>query len=174
MLLMVLSGVSLTACVGIGQTVEEDGTVIEEQDEMETDEEDSDVEADDEDSIKIEADATKIEDKDKATTTEPKVTVNYVDGTFASDGGYAAPSGAESIGVSVTLAGNTVTGLSVVSNTSNPSSKQYQALFIGGINALVVGKKLDDIGSFSNVNGSSLTPKGFAAAIAAIKAKATK
>lgn len=180
MLLMVLSSVSLTACAGPEQTVEDEETVIEEQQEMDTDGEDSDLEEDDDedddkddDDVKIEGGATKIEEKDKVTT-EPKVTVTYVDGTFASDGVYQAPSGAESIGVSVTLAGDVVTGLSVVSKAKADDSKRYQNLFIGGINSLVVGKKLNDIGSFSNVSGSSLTPKGFVAAIEAIKAKAAK
>jgi hypothetical protein len=108
------------------------------------------------------------------TTTPPPVTSSvYKDGTYSSVGTYMAPSGQESIGVSMTLAGDVVKDVSVTSNATNSDSKKYQQKFISGYKTMVVGKKISDI-SLSKVSGSSLTPNGFNDAIAkiAVQAKA--
>ncbi len=42
-------------------------------------------------------------------------------------------------------------------------------MFANSIGALVVGKPLDEIGGYSAVNGASLTPKGFDAALSQIR-----
>lgn len=98
---------------------------------------------------------------------------NYEDGSYTEVGSYINPADGDSITVTVTLKGDTISALNVKSNTTHETSKIYQGLFIEGINQLVVGKKIDEIETFSQVNGSSLTPKGFAEAINAIKADAT-
>lgn len=95
----------------------------------------------------------------------------YKDGTYTADGSYQTPETVEQISVSVTLSGDTVTQVTVTGNPQASESKQYQAKFISGISAVVVGKKLDDI-SVDKVAGSSLTSKGFNQAIATIRTEA--
>lgn len=106
------------------------------------------------------------------TTTPPPVTSSvYKDGSYSAVGTYTAPSGEESIGVSVTLAGDVVKDVSVTANATNSDSKKYQQKFIAGYKTMVVGKKISDI-KLSKVSGSSLTPNGFNDAIAKIEAGA--
>lgn len=110
--------------------------------------------------------------KPQETVSEPKVTLKYVDGVYTQTGAYQSPAGPESIKVTVSVKDDFVSSVTVVSNAVNEGSKQYQALFIDGINSLVVGKKLSDVAALGQVNGSSLTPKGFQQALASIKSDA--
>lgn len=96
----------------------------------------------------------------------------YEDGTYTETGSYVSPAGPESVTVTVTVTDDVVTGVSVVSNAVNPNSIIYQSLFIDGVNSVVVGKSLDELGSLGPVNGSSLTPTGFNQAMVAIQAEA--
>jgi uncharacterized protein with FMN-binding domain len=95
----------------------------------------------------------------------------YTDGTYSSSGSYQAPSGTETVDVTITLTGNVVTGLEVVGEATDPTAKLHQGEFISGINAEVVGKNIDEL-SIDKVGGSSLTSGGFNAALATIKADA--
>lgn len=95
----------------------------------------------------------------------------YADGTYSASGSYQAPSGTESVDVTITLKDDVITDVQVVGNASDPEAQQHQGEFIGGIAAEVVGKDIDQI-SVSRVSGSSLTSGGFNAAIAEIKADA--
>ncbi|MET0806180.1 MAG: FMN-binding protein [Lacisediminihabitans sp.] len=95
------------------------------------------------------------------------------DGSYTEDGEYNSPGGEEKIEVKVTLAGGVITAVTVTSDPSNDATaKQYQAQFIKGISAEVVGKKIDSL-SVSKVSGSSLTSMGFNAAIKKIEADAS-
>lgn len=94
------------------------------------------------------------------------------DGTYTETGRYQSPAGNDSIKVTLTLTNSVVTNLKVTPNATNPTAKQYQGDFVSGINALVVGKKIDSL-KISQVSGSSLTSTGFNAAIAQIKSDAT-
>ena len=96
---------------------------------------------------------------------------SYKDGTYTADGSYRTPETVEKISVSVTLSAGTVTKVSVTGDPQAAETKHYQAQFIGGISAQVVGKKLDEI-SVDKVAGSSLTSKGFTQALAAIRTEA--
>jgi uncharacterized protein with FMN-binding domain len=96
---------------------------------------------------------------------------DYKDGSYTADGSYQSPNGTESITVTVTLADDTVTAVDVVSNAESANSKRYQAEFISGIAAEVVGKDIDSL-KVSKVAGSSLTSGGFNAAIDTIKTEA--
>lgn len=118
-----------------------------------------------------EKDVTKIEKK-PVVKDEPVVTVKYLDGSYTETGAYQSPAGPENVKVVVTVSGDVVTGVTVTPMAVNETSVKFQGQFVAGINALVVGKKLDEIGGFAQVNGSSLTPKGFDSALAAIKADA--
>ncbi|MBI4232124.1 hypothetical protein HY605_02735 [Candidatus Peregrinibacteria bacterium] len=93
----------------------------------------------------------------------------YEDGSYTEVGNYESPAGTESVTVTVALKADVVESVNVVSNAVNETSKKMQGLFIDGVGSLVVGKKLDEIGGLAQVNGSSLSPLGFNAAIEAIK-----
>lgn len=120
--------------------------------------------------------APKTEPKVEASTPvvqpEVKVTV-YNNGSYTKTGSYNSPGGAESVTVTVNVKDDVVQSVNVVSNTNNETSKNFQGLFIAGINAQVVGKRLESV-SVGVVNGSSLTGSGFNSAIASIKAEAKR
>lgn len=97
---------------------------------------------------------------------------SYADGTYTESASYQSPNGTETIDVTITLAGDVITAVEVVGHGASPDSKHYQGEFIGGIDAMVVGKDIDSI-SVSKVAGSSLTSGGFNKAIEAIKDDAT-
>ncbi|MCU1533652.1 MAG: hypothetical protein JWR53_133 [Glaciihabitans sp.] len=99
-------------------------------------------------------------------------TTTFKDGTYSSDGKYTSPGGAEVINVSLTLVSNKVTAVTVKTVTADPTATQYEAQFISGISAVVVGKDLNTL-KVDRVAGSSLTSLGFDDALTAIKADAS-
>lgn len=105
-----------------------------------------------------------------AGTAAPSST-GFADGTYTADGDYLAPSGPESVTVTVTVAADAVTAVEVVGHATDPQAKEHQAEFIGGIASVVVGKPLAGL-AVDRVAGSSLTGKGFNAALDAIRADA--
>lgn len=96
---------------------------------------------------------------------------SYTDGTYTEDGSYLSPAGEQTVTVKVTLASDTVTAISVTPHAVDPTAKRYQAMFVDGVAAIVVGKDIDSL-QVSRVAGSSLTSGGFNKAIAAIEADA--
>jgi len=98
---------------------------------------------------------------------------DYTDGTYTESGDYQAPSGAETVEVTVALADNVITSVEVVGDATDAQAKRHQGEFADGIGDIVVGKNIDEI-SVDKVGGSSLTSDGFNAAIEAIKADAAK
>lgn len=106
-------------------------------------------------------------------TTSPPVADDsgYADGTYTADGQYIAPSGPESVTVTLTLAEGAVTAVEVVGHASDPQAKRHQSDFIGGIAAVVVGQPIEGL-AVDRVAGSSLTGQGFNAALDAIRAEA--
>ena len=97
----------------------------------------------------------------------------YQDGTYTATGSYVSPAGPEEVGVTLTLAGDTVTGAEFVGKAENPGSVRMQAEFAKGYQQLVVGKSIDQL-ELGVVNGSSLTPKGFMDAVAKIQVQAAR
>jgi uncharacterized protein with FMN-binding domain len=95
----------------------------------------------------------------------------YEDGTYEASGDYQAPSGTETVDVTVTLADGVITDVQVVGNATDPEAQQHQGEFIDGIAGEVVGKPIDEI-QVSKISGSSLTSGGFNKAIEEIKADA--
>ena len=93
----------------------------------------------------------------------------YVDGTYTESGDYQAPSGTETVEVTVTLADGVITDITVVGDATDPTAQSRQGQFIAGIADIVVGKNIDDL-DVQKVGGSSLTSGGFNVAIEAIKA----
>jgi uncharacterized protein with FMN-binding domain len=116
------------------------------------------------------AEATPVE----APTAEPGVSQTpalYNDGTYQAQGGYQSPNGPETIELTITLAGNVITDITVNPGASNATSQRYQGQFAGGVAAETVGKSLDEL-QVSRVSGSSLTSGGFTQALESIKADA--
>ena len=99
------------------------------------------------------------------------ITGPYTDGTYEASGQYTNPHGQETVDVTLTLVDDTITAVEVVGHGTDPNTENYQGQFIAGIEAEVVGKKLDEI-SVDRVGGSSLTSTGFNAAVEEIKADA--
>ena len=92
-------------------------------------------------------------------------------GTWTETGDYQTPGGQESVTVTLTAEDGVVTAVKVTGSGGSPNSQQYQTAFISGISAEVVGKPLStlDVGA---VSGSSLTGRGFDAALEKIRADA--
>ena len=101
----------------------------------------------------------------------PGSAAGYKDGTYSADGNYKSPNGTETVGVQLTLAIGTVSGVEITEHPSNPNTRKFQGQFASGIADQVVGKSLDEI-NVSKVAGSSLTSGGFNQAVDAIKAQA--
>ena len=95
----------------------------------------------------------------------------YTDGTYTESGSYQTPNGTESVEVTLTLADDVITAVEVTGSGGSRDTQEYQGQFIDGIDAVVVGKNIDDI-SVSKVAGSSLTSGGFNQAVEAIRADA--
>ena len=95
----------------------------------------------------------------------------YTDGTYTESGSYQTPNGTESVEVTLTLADDVITAVEITGSGGSRDTQEYQGQFIDGIDAVVVGKNIDDI-SVSKVAGSSLTSGGFNQAVEAIRADA--
>lgn len=109
---------------------------------------------------------------DTTVTTKPtEETSTYKDGTYKATGTYTSPAGEETASISLTLKDDVITNAIFTVSATNPGSKVWQGKFNEGYEAVVVGKKIDEL-SLSVVNGSSLTPKGFMDAVADIKVEA--
>ena len=118
------------------------------------------------------ADTTSTTTQTTAADSGSASTGSYTDGDYSGSGSYSNPGGTSKVEVKLTLAGGKITAIDVTPEAENPTSKQYQTQFAGGIADQVVGKSLDDI-DVSKVAGSSLTSKGFNDAIDQIKAEAS-
>ena len=105
------------------------------------------------------------------TGTDTVTSGDYKDGTYTESGDYQAPSGTETVEVTVTLADNVITDVKVVGDATDPTAQLHQGEFISGIDGVVKGKNIDEL-DVHKVGGSSLTSGGFNAAIELIKADA--
>ena len=95
----------------------------------------------------------------------------FKDGTYTATGSYQTPGGQESIDVTLTLSGNTITDAKLTQNATGGEAAEFQSKFASGYKSLVVGKKITDV-SLTRVAGSSLTPIGFNNAISDIENQA--
>ncbi len=95
----------------------------------------------------------------------------YKDGTYTATGSYVSPGGPDQVGVTLTLKNDLITDITVTPMPGDRESAQYQNKFISGYKPLVVGKDIATV-SLSKVSGSSLTSRGFNAALAQIKTQA--
>lgn len=97
----------------------------------------------------------------------------YADGAHSATGQYLAPSGPERIDVTITIESDLVSAVAVTGHARDETAQEYQAEFISGIGALVIGKPLAEL-SVSRVAGSSLTSTGFNAALDTIRGDALR
>lgn len=148
--MFIVSGLLFTACSS--DPVVEENT---------TDERDSETEQ-----------VEEVDESDESSGSDEEESSVYEDGVYEANGAYVSPAGPETIGVSITVKDDKVTAVSLSNEATNEASINFQKLFIEGISAEVVGKPLDEIGGYSSINGSSLTPDGFDSALAIIKAEA--
>ncbi len=95
-------------------------------------------------------------------------TDSYADGEYQAVGSYRSPAGNESLEVTLTLSGGTVSDANVTSKAKNSTSRGYQQDFIGSFKSEVIGKSISEI-ELDAVGGSSLTPNGFNEAVEQIK-----
>lgn len=161
--LFIISGLLFTACSGGERPYGEDGIGPEDVEQPEVN--GGGMDAD----MGMPAEGSDVEDT--AVTQEDSDSA-YVDGTYTKTGSYVSPAGPETVGVTLTIEGDLVTAVSIETYSSNDVSQKLQDMFAEGIGAKVTGVSLDEIGEFSSVNGSSLTPKGFQDALEQIKAEA--
>lgn len=96
----------------------------------------------------------------------------YADGIYTKTATYRSPGGTQSVTVTFTLANDVITDSKFFAQSTNNTCQRYMDKFASGYSALVVGKDIDAV-NLTVVNGSSLTPKGFMDAVAAIKGDAT-
>ena len=109
---------------------------------------------------------------DSSTAPSDSSTATLKDGSYTETASYQSPGGTQKVTVKATLASGVVTALTVTTDASDPTAKQYQTQFISGIDSEVVGKKITSL-KVSRVAGSSLTSIGFNEAIAAIEKDAS-
>lgn len=105
------------------------------------------------------------------TTSTTTSTSTYKDGTYTATGSYFTPGGVQTITVTATLTGNTVSSISADGDANGGDSAQYQSRFLSGYKSQVVGKDINSV-SLSRVSGSSLTSNGFNSALTKIKNEA--
>jgi uncharacterized protein with FMN-binding domain len=109
---------------------------------------------------------TQTSSTSSSTTT---ATTNYKDGTYTATGSFYTPNGSEQIGVTVTLASNKITTVSIDSSSiTSGTSYEYTSLFADGINQAVDGQNINDV-QVGRISGASLTPIGFNNALQTIK-----
>lgn len=96
-------------------------------------------------------------------------TSSYRNGTYEAIGSYVSPGGKESVDVTITIKDGKIIETSMTAKASDPEAKQHQQLFADHYKELIVGRKLNDVGSLSRVAGSSLTSNGFNDALDQIK-----
>ncbi len=95
----------------------------------------------------------------------------YTDGTYTAKGSYESPAGNETIEVSLTVADDVVTDVTVTPMADDATAVKFETQFASGIADEVVGKSLDGL-SVDKVSGSSLTGTGFNAALDQIRTDA--
>lgn len=105
-----------------------------------------------------------------ATTDPPDTATALRDGEYNAKGWYG--SGPSSIDVTLTLENGTVTAVEVEPNATDPTSLNYQRRFASGVDDLVVGRPLAELGDVV-VSGSSSTPAGFDDAVRKIRRAAS-
>jgi uncharacterized protein with FMN-binding domain len=116
--------------------------------------------------------ATPVATTATTTTTSTSSGVSgYKDGTYTASSGYYVPSGNESIQVSLTLSGGTITNVSIVNSEGDRDSAAFQRDFTASYKSYVVGKKISSL-QLGVIAGASDTTQGFNDALSQIASQA--
>ncbi|MYS36749.1 hypothetical protein GT025_21780 [Streptomyces sp. SID4920] len=95
--------------------------------------------------------------------------MQYADGRYEATGEYGTQD--SSIGVTLTLANDVITKVTVDPHATDPTSLDLQKRFADAIPDRVVGRDIDDV-HIDRLAGSSHTPDGFNDALERIKKEA--
>ena len=95
----------------------------------------------------------------------------YRNGLYSAVGHYATPGGNESIGVTVAVVNQQITGVDVKVEATSPTARQFQEQFRTRILPAIISKDLASA-KVSRVAGASLTSVGFNDALQRIRAAA--
>lgn len=95
----------------------------------------------------------------------------YADGRYEATGEYGSQD--SSIGVTLTLADDVITEVTVDPHATDPTSLDLQERFADAIGDRVVGRDIDDV-HIDRLAGSSHTPDGFNDALEKIKNEAER
>ena len=114
---------------------------------------------------------TPVETTTTGTSSRTASASTYKDGTYTATGTYMSPGGQDHVGVTLTLASDIVTDVTVTPEPGDNESARYQNKFVSGYKQYVVGKNIADI-HLTRVSGSSLTPIGFQDALTQIETQA--
>ena len=107
---------------------------------------------------------SQVSTSDQTTTTSGSSNGTYTDGSYTATGSYSTPGGKESVTVTATVTGGTITAVDTTGSADGGESEEYQSKFLSNYKSQVVGKSIDEV-SLSRVAGSSLTSNGFNDAI---------
>lgn len=173
--LLVLSGMTLTACGGadgIEEIIEDSVNETEVDLDFEVDGKSGEEEAVTEEEVTEEVDdAQALADAIREDLAElPETT--YTNGSYTANGDYQSPAGPESISITLVIQDDVVKSATVVPQATHDTSLNFQEKFAGGVVMQVVGMDLDEL-NVGNVSGSSLTGDGFNAALASIQSQAS-
>lgn len=105
----------------------------------------------------------------EASSAIPTPASDYEDGTYNAVGEYGG--GPSYLDVTVTVADNLVTVVTVKPKAENETSRGYQERFAAAVSDEVIGKSLDEA-EVGKLAGASTCPDGFNAAIAQIREQA--
>jgi uncharacterized protein with FMN-binding domain len=104
-------------------------------------------------------------------TTNETPSGTFKDGTYSAASDYFVPPGNENIEVTVTLASQVITDISVKNSENDRQSADFQDEFTAGYKSKVVGQKLRGF-KLSSVAGASDTTRAFNDALDQIASKA--
>lgn len=111
--------------------------------------------------------------EEAAPVEEPQADANeFANGSYTASASYNTPAGAHNLSVTLNVENDQVVWVQASSDGKHPESQEYTERFLGGLDARVVGVPLADLGRLGAVNGASLTPKGFDAALEQIRSQA--
>lgn len=94
---------------------------------------------------------------------------HYADGRYSAQGAFGTPPSA--LDVTVTLADDVITAVTVTPAATNATAREYQSRFAPAVPDVVVGRNIDDV-HLTRLAGASDTPKCFNDALEKIKQQA--
>lgn len=99
---------------------------------------------------------------------------DFANGTFTAQGSYRSPGGSDTIEVTAVIKDDLLTDISVEKVIASRVSTGYIERFARNIGNEVIGQPIKGLTSPSRVSGSSLTSRGFNAALETIRTEASQ